>query len=88
MKKVNWLIVGIIGIVLLLFLSSWGNRGWGMMGPGGTVGPSSMMGNWGYSSFGWVGMIFMWLISVGIITLIVLGVVWIMRKSGNSTPPS
>jgi hypothetical protein len=100
MKKTNWLIVGVIGFVILLFLfgggmlSGWGNRGWGMMGgPGTTLAPGAnpgggygMMGGWGYSAFpfGWVGMLFMWLVSIGIITLIVLGVVWLVRNVGNS----
>ena len=90
MKKVNWLVIGIIGIILLLFLfgggmmvGGWGYRGWGVMGPGG------MMGNWGYSPspFGWIGMLFMWLIPVGLIALAVFGVVWLVRNAGNSKPP-
>ncbi|MHB8778158.1 MAG: zinc ribbon domain-containing protein [Anaerolineales bacterium] len=86
MKKVNWLVVGIVGFILLLFLfgggmmGSWGYHGWGMMGPG-------MMG-WGYSPFGWFGMLFMWLIPVGFIVLTVLGIIWLVRNVGNTTPPS
>ncbi|NOT03151.1 MAG: zinc ribbon domain-containing protein [Anaerolineales bacterium] len=91
MKKINWLIVGIIGILALLFLfgggmmSGWGfgnqgYRGWGMMGPG-------MMG-WGYSPLGWIGMLFMWLIPIGVITLIVFGIAALVRNSGNPTLPS
>jgi uncharacterized membrane protein len=90
MKKTNWLIVGIIGIIALLFLfgggmmSGWGYRGgYGMMG-----GPSGMMGGWGYSPFGWIGMALMWLIPIGVITLIAFGVAAIMRNTGNPTPPS
>ena len=91
MKKINWLIVGIIGIIAVLSLfgggmmSGWGYgyRGWSMMN-----GPSGMMSGWGYSPFGWIGMIFMWLIPVSFITLAVLGVVWLVRNIGNSTPPS
>lgn len=93
MKKINWLIVGIIGIFALLFLfgggmmSGWGYgnngyQGWGMMGTGG------MMGGWGYSPFGWIGMAFMWLIPVGVITLIVFGVAALAQNVGNPTPPS
>jgi hypothetical protein len=85
MKRINWLVVGIIGIIALLFLfgggmmSAWGYRGM-MGGPG-------MMG-WGYSPFGWIGMIFMWLIPVGFIALVVLGIIWLVRNVGNSTLPS
>jgi zinc-ribbon domain len=89
MKKVNWWIVGIVAIIAVLFLfgggmmyGGWGYRGWGMMrGPG-------MMG-WGYSPFGWfgmgLGMIFMWLIPIGLIALVVLGVASFLRNSGNPT---
>ena len=89
MQKVNWLVVGMISavVVLLLFgggmvMGGGGYPGWGMMGGYG------MMGNWGYSPFGWVGMLFMGLISIGVVVLIVLGVLWLVRKVGNSTPPS
>jgi zinc-ribbon domain len=89
MQKVNWLVVGIIGIIALLFLfgggmmSGWGYgyRGYGMMGPGG------MMGGWGYSPFGWIGMAFMWLIPIGILALIVFGVATLVKSAGNPTPP-
>jgi len=93
MKKINWLIVGIIGILTLLFMvgggmmaGGWGYRGYGMMG-----GPG-MMGNWGYPPFGWfgmgVGMLFMWLIPISILTLIVFGVASLVRNNGTPTPPA
>ena len=91
MQKVNWLVVGIISIVVLLFLfgggmmmGGWGYRGWSMMGPGG------MMNNWGYASspLGWIGMIFMWLIPVGLVVLAAFGLGWLVRNIGNSKPPS
>jgi len=63
-------------------MGGWGYRGWGMMGPGG------MMNNWGYSPLGWIGMIFMWLIPVGLIVLAVFGIVWLVRNVVNSKPPS
>ncbi len=75
MQKVNWLVVGIISIVVLLLLFGGG-----------------MMNNWGYSSspspLGWIGMIFMWLIPVGLVVLAAFGVVWLVRNVGNSKPPS
>ena len=52
------------------------------MGPG-------MMGRWGFAPFGWIGMIFMWLVPVGLIVLAAFGIVWLVRKVGNSKlPPS
>jgi len=93
MRKVNWSVVGIISIVVILLLfgggmmmGGWGYRGWGMMGPGG------MMGKWGYSStsspLGWIGMIFMWLIPVGLIALGIFGIVWLVQNVSHSRPPS
>ena len=87
MKKVNWWIVGIVAVLAALFLFGggmmWGNRGYGMMG-----GPG-MMGSWGYFPFGWfgmgLGMIFMWLIPIGILVLIGFGVASLVRNTGN--PP-
>lgn len=87
MNKINWSVVVIIGIIVLLLLFStglfggWGYGGWGMMGPG-------MMGGWGFSPFGWIGMIFMWLIPIGFIVLTVLGVAWLVRTLGGSASPS
>lgn len=82
MNKINWSVVAVIGIfVLLILLFSTGLfGGWGMMGPG-------MMGGWGYSPFGWIGMIFMWLVPVGFIVLTAMGVAWLVRAIGGVTPP-
>ncbi|MBI5961914.1 MAG: zinc ribbon domain-containing protein [Chloroflexi bacterium] len=97
MKKINWLVVSVISIIVLLFLfgggmmaGGWGHRGWGMMGPGMTLAPgaSAGVGGWGYSPLGWIGMAFMWLIPVGFIALVVFGIAWLARNVGNSTPPS
>jgi uncharacterized membrane protein len=51
-----------VGIIILLLLLSLG-----------FLGQSGMMGSWGYSLFGSMGMILMWLIPVGLIVLIFLG---------------
>lgn len=90
MKKTNWLTITlgvILALIVLFWLGAWfggGYRGYGMMGPG-------MMG-WGYSPFGWfgmgLGMLFMWLIPVGVIALIVYGVVALTRNAGNNAPAS
>lgn len=89
MKKINWLVVSIIGVIVLLFLfgagamaGRWGYGGYGMMGDyGGHMG-------WGLVPFGWFGMgfgmLFMWLIPVGLIALAIYGVVALTR---NATPP-
>lgn len=93
MKKMNWLVVVIVGFLALLVLfgagmfegwgyRNWGYHGWGMMGPGG------MMSGWGYSPLGWVGMLFMWLIPVSFIVLTVFALTWLVRNIGNNTTPS
>ena len=93
MQKVNWLLVGIISFVIILILLGTGvlladgrYREWG------TIGPMGMRENWGYSSpaspFGWVGMIFMSLIPVGLIVLAGFGIVGLVRKVSHSRPPS
>jgi len=86
MKKVNWWIVGTVVILasILLFgggmMSGWRSAGYGMMGGyGGHM-------SWGYSPFGWIGMLFMWLIPIGVFTLIGLGVISLVRSNG--TPAS
>lgn len=90
MKKTNWLTITIVGVIALLVLfwigamiGGWGYGGYGMMGRG-------MMGNWGYSPFGWfgmgLGMIFMWLIPIGILALLAFGIVSVVRNTGNPPP--
>ncbi len=87
MKKSIWLVVGIVILLSLLFLfggsmmfGGWGYPGWGMMG------------NWGYSPFGWfgmgLGMLFMWIIPIGVLALIVFGATALVRNTGNGGQPS
>jgi hypothetical protein len=87
MNKVNWIVVIVITIVALLIfqvaaslLGGWRYGGWGMMGPG------MMFGGWGFSPFGWIGMMFMWLIPVGFLALVVVGVVWLVRNVNSAAP--
>ncbi|HEU4744492.1 MAG TPA: hypothetical protein VFS61_04610 [Anaerolineales bacterium] len=93
MRKVSWLIAGIMSFVIILILfgagtlmGDWSFRTWGMMGPRG------MMEDWGYSytpaPLGWVGMIFMWLIPVGLMVLAVFGIVWLVRNVSSFKSPS
>jgi hypothetical protein len=93
MHKINWLLVGIISFVIILILFGvgmlmvdWRYRAWGTMGPVG------MMENWGYSyppaPLGWIGMIFMWLIPVGLMVLAVFGIAWLVRSVSSLKPPS
>ena len=82
MKKYFWLTIAILGAALILFLfvssslfGNWNNVGWGMMGGW----PEGTMHEWGFGSIGWFGMILMWIIPIGFIVLVVLGVVGLVR---------
>ncbi|MCJ7535739.1 MAG: SHOCT domain-containing protein [Anaerolineales bacterium] len=82
MKKSLWVAVAVFSIALLFiifvgmsFLGGWNNWGWGMMGGW----PSGMMHEWGFGSFGWFRIILMWLIPVGFVVLVVLGIVGLVR---------
>ena len=83
MKKVNWWIVGTVVILVSILLF-----GGGMMS-GSRYGGYGMMGS-GYSPFGWfgmgLGMLFMWLVPIGVLVLIALGVTSLVRSNG--TPAS
>jgi hypothetical protein len=73
-KNILFVIGAIAGLFLLgLLFGGSGFSSRGMMG-------GSMMGGWGYSPFGWTGMIFMWLIPIGFIVITVLGIVWLVQN--------
>ena len=84
MKKVNWWIVGTVVILASILLFGGGMMsGWRSGGYGGHM-------SWGYSPFGWlgmgIGMLFMWLVPIGLLAFVVYGVVALTRNSGNNTP--
>ena len=62
-----------------------GWNGYGMMGYRGfmpmTLAPGARagVGGWGMMPFGMFGMLFMWLIPLGVLGLIIAGVVWLVR---------
>ena len=87
MKKSYWIALAIFGIAFLLvllvgisLLGGWNNRGWGMM----SGWPSGMMHGWGFGSFGWIGMILMWLVPVSFLVLVILGIVGLVRGLTSS----
>lgn len=80
MNKTNWTVVAVIGIIALLVLTfgagllgSWGYGGYGGYGGWGMMGPWMM-----------AGMFFMWLIPVGFLVLLGLGIAWVIRTAGGS----
>ncbi len=87
MKKSYWIAFAIFGTLFLLvllagtsLLGGWNNWGWGMM----SGWPSGMMHGWGFGSFGWIGIILMWLVPVGFVVLVVLGIVGLVRGLTSS----
>jgi uncharacterized membrane protein len=83
MKKSYWITIAILGTALILSLmvgtilfGNWNNVGWGMMA-GWPTGP---MHGWGFSSIGWIGMLFLLLVPVGIVLLVISGIIWLVRS--------
>ena len=95
MKNITiWIVLGAVALFVLglfggMFLPFGGNNfafgygcandwnGYGMMG--GYRGFTPMVGGWGMSPFGMFGMLFMWLIPLGVLALIVVGIFWLVR---------
>lgn len=82
MKNSYWIIIAILGVAFVYFLivgtTLFG--GWGMMG----WWPAGSMHGWGLGSFGWIGIILMWLMLIGFVVLVVLGVVGLIRGFSSS----
>lgn len=79
----KWILVG-VAVVLLLFVAPFlwqlifpgAYSGYGMMSGRGYGMHMPMMG-FGFMPFG---MLFIWLIPLGILVLIVLGIVWLVKQ--------
>jgi small-conductance mechanosensitive channel len=82
MRKVNWLVVGTTGIILI----------WLFVGGAVMMADWGMMDDWGYSStpslLGWIRLIFIWLIPAVLIVLATFGIVWLARNRGKFRRPS
>ena len=87
MNKTNWTLIAIIAVIVLLILLIGAGSFGGMMGPG-------MMGGWSFAPFGWLGMIFMWLVPLSFVALLVVSIVWLLGARNNAshhdpqTPPA
>jgi hypothetical protein len=92
MKKTILWILGILAILFVLGFAfggwagyggccGWGGYGryddWGLNGAPGMM--AGMM-EWGFSPLGWISIIFMVLIRLGLLALAVLGIVWLVRS--------
>lgn len=82
-SKTGWIFAIVLGLIILFFIPVLLMGGYGgMMGPG-------MMGRYGYiSPLAYFGMAFMWLIPLGIVVLVVLGVVSLFNNWNNANKPS
>jgi hypothetical protein len=91
MKRNSWVVIAALAIgVLVVFAAgpSLLGRGGGCSGSWGMMEPwmhSGTPGAWSSRSLGSLGMIFMWLVLIGVIALAVGGIVWLVRElSGGS----
>lgn len=96
MKNITlWIVIGAVALFVLglfggMFLPFGGSNaalgygcatGWnGYGGMMGYRGFAPMMGGWGMMPFGFFGMLFIWLIPLGVLALIVGGIFWIVRN--------
>lgn len=84
-KTAKWIIGIVIAIVVLQFVAPFvwqlifpgTYAGYGMMGRG--YGMYMPMMGYGFG-FGILGMLLMWLIPLGILVLIVLGIAWLVKQ--------
>ena len=88
MKNVTlWIVIGAVVLFTLglfsgMFLPFGGTNfapGYGCANGCNGYGMMGMMGGWGMSPFGMFGMLFMWLIPLGVLALIVGGIFWLVR---------
>lgn len=93
MKNIGlWILIGVVSLFALGLLGGmilpfgWNNAAYGYGcwdGYGSMMGGyrgMPMMGGWGMAPFGILGMLFMWLIPLGVLALIVGGIFWIIRS--------
>jgi hypothetical protein len=75
----------VLGVMTLALFWGWGVRGgccsgwwpWGMMGHG--------MMTWGFTPWGWWGLFLMLLVPLGVLSLGILAVIWVLRGLSQST---
>ena len=86
-KTAKWIIGLVIAIIILQFVGPFvwqlifpgAYTGYGMMGRGYGYGMHMPMMGYGWG-LGFFGMLFMWLIPLGILALVVLGIAWLVKQ--------
>lgn len=86
-KTAKWIIGIVIAIIIIQFVTPFiwqlilpgAYAGYGMMGRGYGYGMHMPMIGYG-PGFDFFGMLFMWLIPLGLLALIVLGVAWLVKQ--------
>ena len=85
-KTTKWIIGIVVVLVVLQFAMPFVGRflypsyGYGMMGGGYGMMRGGMMGGFGHMGFSPFGGIFMWLLPVGLLVLIALGIAYLWKK--------
>ena len=80
-----WIVIGAVALFVLglfgaMFMPfGWNNTAYGYGCMDGWNG-YGMMGGWGMAPFGILGMLFMWLIPLGVLALIIGGIFWVVRS--------
>lgn len=81
----KWVIGSVVAVIVLGFVAPFlwqlifpgAYTGYGMMDRGYGYGMHSPMMGWGFMPFG---MVFLWLIPLGILILIILGIAWLVKQ--------
>ena len=82
--RIGWILAIVLGLVALFFLPSLLTGRFWQDGYGGMMGGPGMMGSWGYMNpLGFLGMALMWLIPVGVLVLLVIGVVSLFKSANR-----
>lgn len=91
-SKTGWILALVLGLVVLFLLPSLLMGRFWAGGYGGMMGGPGMMSGWSFMNpFGFLGMALMWVIPVGILVLLVMGVVALfngLSKPKNSVSPA
>ncbi len=91
-KTAKWIVGIVLALVVLQFAMPFIGQlifpnaytGYGMMGRGYGYGMHMPLMGWGFG-FGLFGMLFTWLIPLGTLILIVLGIAWLIKQLTNKS---